>query len=108
MSTDTPDTLHTSEVKASMLTYMTTWGVDDWLFVFNVGAAIFVTTALRFYSWALIAFALHFVLMLVTKLSPNILECYVKHTRQADRYNPFANPLQRRNLRPEGFMRGSL
>ena len=102
------DTLRASEVKTSMLTYMTTFGVDDWLFVFNMSVAIFVTTALRFYSWALIAFTLHFVLMVVTKLSPNILECYVKHSRQADRYSPFGNPMQKRNMRPEGFWRAGL
>ena len=62
------DTLRASEVKTSMLTYMTTFGVDDWLFVFNMSVAIFVTTALRFYSWALLASVL--VMMVVSLASP--------------------------------------
>lgn len=91
-----------------MLTYMTTFGVDDWLFVLNVCLAIFITIAMRFYGWALVAFALHFCLMIVTRVSPNILECYLKHTVQSQKYSPFANVFQTRNLRPVGFDRSPL
>jgi type IV secretory pathway VirB3-like protein len=102
------EALNSSEVKSSMLTYMTTWGVDDWLFVLNVSLAIFITTAMRFYTWAVVALALHFCLMLVTRISPNILECYLKHMKQADRYSPFFNVFQKRGLRPAGFLRNEL
>lgn len=65
-----------------------------------------MTLLLKVRAWPLVALALHLALMLVTKLAPNLLECYVQHLRQASRYWPRPSPLQRRNLRPEGFGRG--
>ena len=88
-----------------MLAYMTTFGVDDWLFVINLEIAIVFTVSLKFHYWPVIAFGLHLVLMLVTKLAPHILESYTKHLQQAPRYWPGASPLQTKNLRPLKFGR---
>lgn len=99
----TMQALKDSSVKKSMLTYLTTFGVDDWLFVLNVCIAVLVCVLLRFYAWAFIAIALHFVLMVVTRLSPQILLVYVRFRLQARLFTPGTSPLQRRGLRPEGF-----
>lgn len=95
--------IESSEVKTSMLAYMTTFGVDDWLFIINIEIALLVTMLLKVYAWLLVAVALHFVLVMVTRMAPQLLECYVKHLRQADRYYPDVSPLQRRGLRPDGW-----
>lgn len=94
-----------SEVKTSLLAYMTTFGVDDWLFVLNIEVALLVTMLLKIKSWALIAVLLHFVLVLVTRMAPHLLETYVKHLLQSDRYWPGYSPLQSKGLRPKGFGR---
>ena len=54
--------LESSPVRKSLLTEMTTAGVDDWLFVMNVEIALVMAMILRIYSWVLIAVFLHFVL----------------------------------------------
>lgn len=92
-----------SQVNKSMFTYMTTFGVDDWLFVANLQVALFVVFAFKLREWLLVAIVLHFVLMLVTKLSPRLLECYFVHMRQANRYWPGRSPLQTRGKRPAMF-----
>ncbi len=97
--------IQSSQVKSSMLAYMTTFGVDDWLFVLNLEIALLMTMILKITSWLLVAFAMHFVLMLVTRMAPQLLECYAKHLRQATHYRPGFSPLQKRGLRPVGFGR---
>ena len=86
-----------------MLTEMTTLGVDDWLFVLNIELALVMCMGLRIYAWVVIAFLLHFVLMIVTRLIPNLLEVYFKYLRQFDRYCAAYSPGQKRGLRPVGF-----
>ncbi len=100
--------LPTSEIKRSMLVYHTTLGVDDWLLVINVCMTIIVVTALRIYVWLFVAVALHFALMVVSRLQPCLLEVYVRFSLQSDRYSPFATARQKRNLRPAGFRGAAL
>jgi hypothetical protein len=102
------DVLETSEVNTSILHPMTTLGVDDWLFTFNLLQCMYITAATRWWGWVMLSFAFHFVLMMVTKLMPNLIGCYMKYSRQANRYDPYPNINQRRGLRPVGFGRGVL
>jgi type IV secretory pathway VirB3-like protein len=93
--------LQSSRVNKSLLTAdMTTFGVDDWLFVININVAIIMMVMLRIVSWGWVALAMHFVLMLVTRVSPNILLVYGKHLRQRDRYFAGYVARQSRGLRP--------
>ncbi len=94
-----------SKVKSSMLAYMTTFGVDDWLFILNIEVALLMTMLLKIHSWLLVAVVMHFMLVLVTRMTPQLLECYAKHLRQASHYWPGSSPLQKRGLRPIGFDR---
>lgn len=88
--------LHRSRIKKSLLTELTTLGVDDWLFVINVEIFLVIGVALRFYGWAVVTLVLHFVLMAVTELQPRVLQVYFRHVRQRARYTSWsALPLQR-------------
>lgn len=98
--------LDSSEVKKSLLSQLTTLGVDDWLFVINLCTAILVTVILRFPRFLILSLLMHFVLMVVTQLSPQLLEKYLKHMRQSDRYTPWPMVTQKRGLRPLGYGRG--
>lgn len=99
--------LESSPVRRSLLTEMTTWGVDDWLFVMNVEITLVMAMILRIYSWVLIAIALHFVLMGVTKMVPNILNVYAKYLRQSSRYCARYSTIQRRGFRPVMYGKGA-
>jgi type IV secretory pathway TrbD component len=99
--------LESSPVSRSLLTEMTTGGVDDWLFVMNVEIALVMAMILRIYSWVLIAVFLHFVLMVVTKMVPNILNVYAKYLRQSSRYSARYSTSQKRGFRPVTFGRGA-
>jgi type IV secretory pathway VirB3-like protein len=101
------EALESSTVSRSLLTEMTTWGVDDWLFVMNLEIALLMAMILRIYSWVLIAVALHFVLMVVTKMVPNILIVYAKYLRQAERYCARFSTIQKRGFRPLKLGRGA-
>lgn len=95
--------LESSAVSKSLLTEMTTLGVDDWLFVVNVEILFLMGGALRIYSWLFVAVFLHFVLMLVTRMVPNVLMVYAAHLRQASKYFAGFSPIQKRGLRPIKF-----
>lgn len=99
--------LESSPVRKSLLTEMTTAGVDDWLFVMNVEIALVMAMILRIYSWVLIAILLHFVLMVVTKMVPNILNVYAKYLRQSGRYSAGYSTAQKRGYRPTMYGRGA-
>lgn len=99
--------LESSPVRKSLLTEMTTAGVDDWLFVMNVEIAIVMAMILRIYSWILIAILLHFVLMVVTKMVPNILNVYAKYLRQSERYSARYSTAQKRGFRPAMYGKGA-
>lgn len=99
----TLEVLESSPVKKSLLVHMSTFGVDDWLFVINLEIALFIVMLLKVHSWMLIAIALHFVLMMVSKMRPRLLETYVKFMRQARKYWPGPSPLQRRGQAPARF-----
>lgn len=98
-------TLDRSRVRKALLTELTTFGVDDWLFVINVEVALIMGVVLRIYHWFAVALLLHFVLMIVTRVTPNIVQVYVRYMRQAQRYTSAYSPLQRRGLRPQGWGR---
>lgn len=87
-------TLDGSKVQASMLTYMTTLGVDDWLFIANLEVALIAIVLLRFYPWVFFMVVIHLLMVAVTRLRPHLLECYTRHMRQANRYAPGANVLE--------------
>lgn len=97
--------LDSSPVNTSILYPMTTLGVDDWLFLGNCIQALVITAGTYWLFWPLLSIGVHFLLMLVTKLMPNLLECYIKYSKQANRYEPGFSPYQRRGLRPLGFGR---
>jgi Type IV secretory pathway, VirB3-like protein len=100
------EVLDSSLVSKSLLTDMTTFGVDDWLFVMNVSVALIMAMVLKIYIWCLIAGLLHFALMVVTRLVPNILVVYGRYFRQSNQYSAVYSPLQKRGLRPLTFGRG--
>jgi hypothetical protein len=100
------EVLESSMVSKSLLTDMTTFGVDDWLFVMNVSVALIMTMVLKIYIWCAIAGLLHFVLMIVTNIVPNILGVYGKYFRQSNVYSAIYLPSQKRGLRPLKFGRG--
>lgn len=99
------DALNGTPVKKGLLTELTTLGVDDWLFVANVEIALIMGVGLRFYMWFVLAVFLHFVLMIVTRLQPNILLVYIRYMRQSSAYAGTWSPLQKRCLRPMGWGR---
>lgn len=98
--------LESSDISKSLLTEMTTLGVDDWLFVLNVEIALIMVMILRIHAWAVIAVVLHFVLMLVTKMVPNILYVYAKYLRQSGKYSARYSTSQKRGFRPLMFGKG--
>jgi type IV secretory pathway VirB3-like protein len=100
--------LDSSDVNTAILHPMTTLGVDDWLFTFNVLQCMYIGVATRWSGWLIVSVVFHFLLMLVTKLKPNLIDCYMKYSRQANRYDPYPSINQRRGLRPVGFGRGVL
>jgi type IV secretory pathway VirB3-like protein len=104
----TVEALESSLISKSLLTDMTTLGVDDWLFVMNVSVALIMAMVLKIYVWCLIAVFLHFVLMLVTRMVPNILVVYGKYLRQSNAYCAMYSPMQKRGLRPQKFGRGDM
>ncbi len=94
--------LQESEIRKSLLTEQTTLGVDDWLFVINVEVFLVICVGMRFYAWAFVALALHFVLILVTRLQPRILGVYWAYMRQKTTYSSFWSDLPlKRGKRPE-------
>ena len=97
------EALESSPVKKSLLVQMTTFGVDDWLFVINLEVTLVIVMLLKIHFWAYIAIGLHFVLMMVTGMRPRLLEIYVKYMRQASRYWPGDSPLQKRGHVPSKF-----
>ena len=99
----TLEVLESSPVKKSLLAHMTTFGVDDWLFVINLEIALFIVMLLKVHSWMVIAIGMHFVLMMVTSMRPRLLETYVKFMRQSRMYWPGPSPLQKRGHIPPRF-----
>lgn len=95
-----PELFQKSKIKKSLLAEMTTFGVDDWLFIINIEVALFLVMMLRIRVWVFVALFMHFVLMLVTKLAPRVLGCYWKHMWQSDRYFSGNSPLQKHGKTP--------
>lgn len=88
--------LEGSKVRTSMLAYMTTFGVDDWLFIINLEIGLIAVFLFRFYPWIGVMAVIHLLMVAVTKLRPHLLECYTRHMRQANRYAPGRNVLTQR------------
>jgi len=93
-------TIQGSKMRRSLLTEMTTFGVDDWLFVINVQVLMILGAGLRIYSWAIVAVVLHLILMLVTQLQPRVLSVYMGYIRQRERYTTWINCELKRGKRP--------
>ena len=102
------ESLESSRVSHAMLTEMTTLGVDDWLFIMNIEMMLVMCMGLRIYAWVIVAFLLHFVLMVVTRQIPNLMEVYFKYWRQFDRYCATFSIAQKRGLRPLDFGKDEL
>lgn len=102
----TPIAIESSLVNSSLYTEMTTLGVDDWLFIINAEVTVMLVFALHIHQWVFIAVPLHFVLMLVTKMSPRLMECYFAYLRQSSRYWSAPSPLQKRGIYPTMFTIG--
>ena len=100
------EAIESSAVNKSLLTEMTTWGVDDWLFIVNIEIMLIMAMLLRIYAWIIVAILLHFVLMIVTRMVPNILIVYAKYLRQSSKYCASHSPIQKRGFRPIRFGRG--
>lgn len=100
------EAIESSAVNKSLLTEMTTWGVDDWLFIVNIEIMLIMAMLLRIYAWIIVAILLHFVLMIVTRMVPNILIVYAKYLRQSSAYCASYSPIQKRGFRPVRFGRG--
>ena len=100
------EAIESSAVNKSLLTEMTTWGVDDWLFIVNIEIMLIMAMLLRIYAWIIFAILLHFVLMIVTRMVPNILIVYAKYLRHSSTYCASYSPIQKRGFRPVRFGRG--
>jgi type IV secretory pathway TrbD component len=94
------ESIVSSKVHHSLLTEMTTLGVDDWLFVVNASIAVVFVMGLKITIWAGGAIVMHFLLMIVTRVVPNVIQVYAKYLRQADRYCADYSPSQKRGFRP--------
>jgi hypothetical protein len=89
-----------SRIKRSLLAEMTTLGVDDWLLILNVQLALLIVGVLRFYHWAWVTLALHFVLVAVTRYQPRILLVYWKYMAQRNSYCDWCALPLTRGMRP--------
>lgn len=87
-------------MRRSLLTEMTTFGVDDWLFVINIQALLILGAGLRIYSWLIVAAVLHLILMVVTQLQPRVLSVYWRYIRQRGRYTTWIHCELKRGKRP--------
>lgn len=76
-----------STVKKSLLTELTTLGVDDWLFVINVELFLVMAVMFKMYLWVIVTAVLHVALMVVTQVQPRVLQVYFKFARQRVRYS---------------------
>ncbi|WP_090139936.1 hypothetical protein [Limnohabitans sp. DM1] len=99
-------TIETSDVKKSLLTEMTTFGVDDWLFVINLEIFLVLAVGLRIHSWFVMTVVLHMVLMVVTKFQPRVLFVYIKYVRQSAAYGSWLGARMNRGHRPQWLMQG--
>ena len=90
-----------SYVRKSLLTEMTTLGVDDWLLIINVQLALFIMGILRIYDWAWVTVLAHFLLVWVTQSQPRILAVYYRYMFQQDRYDAWSALPLKRGARPE-------
>lgn len=76
--------------------------------------AVFLTLVLLFagmfhWYWLLLSYPVfHGLLWLVCRHDPDMVDVYLRYRRQGRRYVPRQGLRQRRNLRPEGFSRGTL
>ena len=98
-------TIASSSVKKSLLTEMTTFGVDDWLFVINIQIFLVLAVGLRIFSWAAVAVAFHLVLMVVTKYQPRVLFVYLKYIRQSPAYKTWLGAYMKRGQRPQWLLK---
>jgi hypothetical protein len=90
-----------SYVRKSLLSEMTTLGVDDWLLIINVELALFIIGILKFHHWAWVTLLAHFMLVWVTQAQPRILAVYFKHMNQGDRYDAWSALPLKRGKRPQ-------
>jgi type IV secretory pathway TrbD component len=92
--------MHGSSFEKPLLIEMTTFGVDDWLFVANVELFLVICIGMRVYAWAGIALALHAALIVVTRVQPRMLGVYFKHTQQKTAYTSWSNLPPKRSKKP--------
>lgn len=64
-----------STVKKSLLTELTTLGVDDWLFVINVQLFLVMAGMFKIYLWVIVSAVMHVALMVVTQVQPVCCRC---------------------------------
>ncbi len=93
-------TMKGSYVRKSLLTEMTTLGVDDWLLIINLELALFIIGILKFHQWAGVTVLAHFLLVWVTQAQPRILAVYFRYMFQRDRYDAWSALPLKRGIRP--------
>jgi type IV secretion system protein TrbD len=70
---------------------------------------VFLFAAVFHWYWILLAYpVLHFIFWLVCRNDPDTLDVYFRYSRQSRIYVPRQGLKQKRNLRPEGFGRGTI
>lgn len=89
-----------SYVRKSLLSEMTTLGVDDWLFIINLELALFIIGLLKLHEWAAVTVFAHILLVWVTRAQPRLLAVYFRYMFQRDRYDAWSALPLKRGIRP--------
>jgi type IV secretory pathway TrbD component len=83
-------------------------GADYSLCMINVGVLLFMIMSLRLWFWIPIAGIIHLLLRQLTGGDPHMRKIYIRYSMQANRYDPWPQPVQKRGFRPQGFGKDSI
>ncbi|MDA8417211.1 MAG: VirB3 family type IV secretion system protein [Betaproteobacteria bacterium] len=78
-------------------------GVEKPFAIVNITLAIALVGDLHFWGWLPVALLFHLFMRQITAEDPWVRRIYVRYNQQADAYDPWANPRQRRGRRPDGM-----
>ncbi|MBZ0296172.1 MAG: VirB3 family type IV secretion system protein [Anaerolineae bacterium] len=83
-------------------------GADFHLELINIAVLVFMLMVLRLWQWIPMTYLIHLMLKQVARRDHHSRKIYIRYSLQADRYEPWASPRQKRGMRPSGFGRGEL
>lgn len=97
-----------SAVHKSLLEIKTYGGVEKGMAVANGTLAAALGMGTEEPAFLLLAIAVHFFLMWLTKKDPFTVKVYMRYAKMGDIYDPWPKRTMKRNARPEGFGKGLL